>query len=257
MEATRLWTEETQVRLFETDFQKRWKASAFFAALQEAASVHASRLGYDYREMLTRNQAWIISRLKIRFEAFPLTGETVNIRTWPKGIQQRLFFVRDFELTGGAGQMLARATAAYLLVDTSARRILAPRALGGELPLNENLHALEETLEKLEPPDQMEAVFTMPVRYSAVDLMEHVNNTRYVEWVTDCFSFEEHRQQRLASIQMNYINEVRPGEQVELRRGQRVPGSGVWYVTGENRTTQLRAFEAAVEWHSAEGQQAE
>ena len=52
--------------------------------------------------------------------------------------------------------------------------------------------------------------------YSAVDLMGHVNNTRYVEWICNCFPQEKYQQEQIAWLQINYNNEVRPNEIVQL-----------------------------------------
>jgi hypothetical protein len=76
----------------------------------------------------------------------------------------------------------------------------------------------------------------------------HVNNTRYIDWVSDCFSFEEYQAQRPAWLQINFLNEVRPGEAVTLYRAPYPGDPAAWYVTGTNQNTGARAFEAAVGW---------
>ena len=87
------------------------------------------------------------------------------------------------------------------------------------LDIGYGLAAIDEPLEKIPAVEAMEEAITVQASYSAVDLMGHVNNARYIDWISDCFTFDQHREQTPASIQINYINEVRPGEQVRIQRG--------------------------------------
>ena len=50
--------------------------------------------------------------------------------------------------------------------------------------------------------------------YSEVDLVGHVNNARYVEWIANCFPLEQFQDQRIAWLQVNYLAEVKAGERV-------------------------------------------
>jgi medium-chain acyl-[acyl-carrier-protein] hydrolase len=248
MQLKKVWLEETQVESSETDFHKRWKISSFFEAMQEAAARHASHLGFGYRDLLAQDMVWILSRVKIQFHDFPLHEEKVTIQTWPKTIQQRLFFLRDFILFGSDGRKCASASSAYVLVNPKARRVLPAQALTAAMPDNQGLFAIDEALEKITGAEPLVECQCVEARYSTVDLIGHVNNARYIDWVSDCFSFEEHQTGRLKWLQINYINEVKPGESVQLSRAPYPQTPGGWYVTGTNLQTGQKAFEAALQW---------
>lgn len=243
-----IWDEQTTVRSADTDFLQRWKLSGFFAAMQEVASHHAAHLGYDYRDMLERDTVWVLSRAKVRFHAFPQMGETVHLQTWPKGLQQKIFFMRDFFIIGADGHKLADASLAYVLINTRLRRVLPPSALGGAIPDNNGRAAIAEPLEKIPTVERLEEMQAVQANYSAVDLMGHVNNARYIDWISDCFTFDQHRERMPMSIQINYINEVRPGEQVRIFRGSRPDDTSSWYMCGENTSSGSKAFDAEFRW---------
>ncbi len=243
-----IWHENTSVRSADTDFLQRWKISGFFAAMVEAAARHAEHLGFGFHEMMKADRIWVLSRLKIRIFAFPRISDRVTIQTWPKGIQQKLFFMRDYHVLGENGEKYASATSAYVLISPRARRMLLPQSLTGYLPDNGGLSALDETLEKIPTVEPLEAQFTVQAGYSAVDLMGHVNNTRYIDWASDCFSFEEHSAHSLSWLQINYINEIKPGEQVMLYKGAYPETPGAWYIAGQNLSTGQKAFEMALGW---------
>lgn len=249
MERKTVWVEETRVKSYETDFLYRWKPACFFQHMQEAATNHASHLGFDYTVMFAQDMIWVLTRMKLKIYEFPRLREAVKVRTWPKGIQQKLFFMRDFQFSKPDGGLYAVATSAWLLMNVSARRMLLPQNLNGDLPDNGGMYALDEPLEKISP-GALEEQFRTETGYSAVDLMDHVNNARYIEWVMDCFPQQTHREQKLDWIQINYSNEIKPGECVAISSGQAEGGDGLWYVQGNNLTSPARAFDAAVKWSS-------
>ena len=147
-----IWEEEVPVRSFETDFMESWKPACIFQAMQDTASHHASHFGYAFKFMLAKDMILILSRVKVKFFALPVLGDRVVIRTWPKGIQQKVFFMRDFQLMSPEGRQFAVATTAWILVNPKARRMLLPQALPGKIPDNGWLSALDEPLEKIPLP---------------------------------------------------------------------------------------------------------
>ncbi len=54
------------------------------------------------------------------------------------------------------------------------------------------------------------------VGYSDVDVNEHLNNSRYVDFIMDCFTLEEHKKHSIKSIEVNYSNEALPGDTITL-----------------------------------------
>jgi acyl-ACP thioesterase len=242
-------TELATIQSSQADFQNRLKLSSFFTLMQDMASNHADALGVGYDALLRQDMAWVLSRKKIQFFDFPRMGETVTLKTWPKGLQQKLFFMRDHEMTGADGRRLAAATSAYVLINARTRRIVMPAALDLNIPDNGGLSAINETLEKIPAaPEGLRECQTIHAAYSAVDVIGHVNNSRYVEWISDCFSMEEHRANRPAWLQINFLNEVLPGERVILHRGARGENPGAWYLSGTNAASGTKAFEAELHW---------
>jgi acyl-ACP thioesterase len=79
-------------------------------------------------------------------------------------------------------------------------------------------------------------------------MMGHANSARYLEWISDCFPLDVYEQRRLDWLQINYVNEVKPGERVAVSCGQADHDPNQWNVYGLNTSTQARAFEAALRW---------
>ncbi len=241
-----IYEETVRVNAFECDFNQKWKPAAFFQHLTEAAVIHAARLGVGYEAMGAKNLFWVHSRMKIQFFKYPAVHDAVTIRTWPKTIQQKLFFIRDFEAVDAAGERLASATSAWLILDAASRRMVPPQSLDLVIPALSERIGLAEPLERLRLEEDGEERLRVRAAYSAVDMVGHVNNSRYVEWICDAFPFEDYQNQKIDWLQINYDKEVRPGEEVSVLVKEQE--AGLWGVAGMNRTGVSRAFEALVQW---------
>lgn len=242
-----IFEDSIRVNAYDCDFNGCWKPAAFFQHMSESANLHAAKLGVGYDEMIQHGLTWVQARMKIKFLRFPRIGEQIIIRTWPKTIQQKLFFIRDFELVNLAGEMLAQATSAWLVIDTESRRLVPPRTISLTLPGLESRHGLDEPLEKIDLIPGGEEHLQARVGYSSVDIVGHTNNSRYVEWICDAFPFDTYQQQRLDCLQINYIHEVLPGEEVSIRVNQ-LDGTETCGVQGFNLSNQTIAFESMLKW---------
>lgn len=241
-----------KVNTFECDFNHRLKPAAFFQRLTETAGEHAARLGFGYEAMQNRGYFWVLARMKVKFLRFPQGGETAIIRTWPKTIQQKLFYVRDFQVLDSGETPLALATSAWLVVDAVQRRMVPPQAARLDLPGLPDRAGLDEPLEKIGLKGSGTEVLRRRAGYSAVDVLGHVNNSRYVESICDAFPLEHYRHNTLDWLQVNYDHEVQPEEEVAVLVEQSAADAGLWTVEGLNRSNGTRAFEAALHWRELE-----
>ena len=239
-----------QINSYECDFERCWKPAAFFQHLTEAATIHAAKLGVGFEAMVAQNIFWVHSRMKIKFFAYPQAGDQITIRTWPKTIQQKLFFIRDFEVVDKNEEKIAVATSAWLVIDATTRRMVLPHKINMDLPALSDRAGLDEPLEKLGFSDQGGECLRVKAGYSAIDMLGHVNNSRYVEWICDCFPLEEYRRGKLDSIQINYEHEVLPGEEVALSVAGSPTDPHESRVVGENYSSGKRAFDALLRWRS-------
>ena len=242
-----VWTETTTVKPYETDFKGLWKPHCFFQVFQQAATNHAEHLGVGYHALLDKGVAWLLARLKLKVYRLPALEETLTIQTWPRGLQQKIFFMRDFYLLDSHEQKVAAATSAWMVVNVEQRSIVKPDpAMLKWLPANPGRLALEERIDKITVPDDLQELFTVQARFSTIDLIGHVNNTRYIEWAADCFSMGDYREKELDSIQINYASEVKPDEWVSMQVSRQ--NDKTFVIAGSNLTSGARAFEVVWSW---------
>ena len=109
------------VASYEADLTGKLSLFALFNRFQDLAEIHAAYLQVGYDLLRESKLAWILSRIKVQILSLPGWGDTVQLATWPKGID-RLFAQREFSLKNEMGETLVLATSAWLLVDIEKNR---------------------------------------------------------------------------------------------------------------------------------------
>ncbi len=199
------YQETFRVRYSEGDRHGRLKLRTFFDYAQEVAGSHATALGCGLEALLARRQAWVLSRIRVRFHQYPSIGELVTMKTWPSGFDH-LFARREFELVNADGALLVEATSFWLFLDTEHMRILnAVKEIGELMPDNSALPVHFAEVGKLATPTAGDLA-EFPIRETQIDLNGHLNNAEYAAFIQDMLG----EGSRPAELQVNYQKSVPP-----------------------------------------------
>ena len=222
------------IKCYEVDSAKRLKPTAFMDMAQEMAYQAASAMKFGYYELIAKNLAWVLSRMRFRFLDTPHWEDEVTIRTWHRGAFGP-FFVRDFEVVGKDGHRMIEATSSWVVIDVESRRMSHPEDV---LPKEDTAchdFAIETPAGKVMMPRGVEPeyVTTHKVAYSDIDLVGHTNNARYVAWALDCLEFGGDSI-RVDEVEIVFHHEARPGDEIALLK---VEKDGWVYVEGRREET--------------------
>ena len=210
-----VWQEKVTLRFGSVDRSDRLTLGAAFGFFQEAAISHAAVLGVGRDAMAGNGQAWVLSRLSVFIEKRPRYGETIIVRSWPRG-PEKLFCLRDYDISDESGIVLARGRSGWLVLDVEKRRPLRVQGVLEKLPLNEGLDALPSGPQSLDDRATLASAGSRQAVYSDIDFYGHVNNVRYVQWVQDMTPPDLLDKANQMRLDINYMSETLPGETVEL-----------------------------------------
>ncbi|MDR2585237.1 MAG: hypothetical protein LBC84_03315 [Prevotellaceae bacterium] len=216
----------------DVDQNKRLRLTRFLQKTQEAAEAHADLYQCGYHHLITQNIVWVLSRMRLHIVRMPQWEEPVQLQTWHKRVE-RIFSLRDFILFDAHNRPIITATSAWLLMDTHTRRMLRVENV---LPYLANIRIEQEAItqvpDKLTPPNNTPLLLdqTHRVVYSDLDLINHVTNTKYVEWTLDALPFEAINTQTITTLQINFNVEARHNDCVELWHAS--PNANTHYVEG-------------------------
>ncbi len=210
---------------------------------QEAAGNHALHLAAGYDQLQQKNLFWALSRITVEIDRMPEWGETIEIETWPCALEG-LFFRRDFIVRGNGGEPLVRGVSGWILVHTETMRPQRFSALGLTLPDNAGKYALDHFPDRLNGQTG-ETIFQKKILYNEIDMNRHVNNTRYLDWVMDCFSYDHFTQFSLNSFSLEFLTETRWGDDIELHSGSE---NQTYHIHAIKSGSNKAAFKAETSW---------
>lgn len=206
--------------------------------MQEAARNHAHKLGWGVQLLKTKQQFWVLSRIIISVDKYPTTGTSIEIETWPKD-KDKIFALRDF-LVRQNDEIIARGTSSWALLQLPGRRPASLDDFGEIMSARKDMHAIEEAPQKLLSIKKPDATFTHKVVFSELDQNGHVNNGRYINWLLDTFPTDFHRTNRVKNMQLNYLAEVFPDQELHIARQQLGPNSYLLEVTDAQKKALFR-----------------
>ncbi len=213
----KLFNRQYRVRYYEADFRGSLRPVTMLDYLQDAASGDSVRTGSSVMDLRERNMTWVLSRYHVKFLGYPGLGETLNVRTWRSGIDG-LFALREFEVTGETGNLLALATSSWAIIKMDTKRPVRIENIFPDLSIIEQ-RALDDNFKTLPKPDNCDIEKSFPVRIADLDVNRHVNNTVYAGWALETVPDDILLNHRLAEIEISYRAEAFYGNTVTVRTG--------------------------------------
>jgi acyl-ACP thioesterase len=210
-----LHTKPFTVRYYEVGPSRLVRPATLLDYLQDAAAEHASLLSIGVQDLHHRDLTWVLSRLRLTVDRYPGVGETVLVRTWPSS-RGSLLSHREFEVLDQAGEIVARATTAWVVLDMVRRRPVRLAEVLPDYPL-EPRRAIDEEFPPLQRPEPSVRELHFTVRQSDLDMNRHVNNAVYVGWALESAAVEVAADFRPVDLEVAYRAEALAGETVAAR----------------------------------------
>ncbi len=189
------------------------KPSMLLFYAQDVAASHCLELGTDYDSMAAKGLFWAVIRHRVLVNRMPRRQERITVETWPMPTT-RVAYPRATVAYDGAGAELFRIISLWVIMDLESRAMILPGrsgvevlglTRGGELAVPGSL-----------TPRLLQNRESRTVRYSDLDRNGHMNNCRYLEWVTDLLPSGFHGSHRMAEFTVCYLSEAREGEALTL-----------------------------------------
>ncbi|MFA8434591.1 MAG: acyl-[acyl-carrier-protein] thioesterase [Marinifilaceae bacterium] len=215
--AQNYFEEEFRIGSFEIDLHGNAKLSALCNFLQEIAGNHASSMESGMQNLFDQNLAWVLSRLQLKIYNSPRWNDKIRIRTWPVGIEG-VFAIRDFQIFNTDNAIIAEASSAWLVINLLNRRPVRPHSIVEKMNYQGNHRIFSESIKKIPPVNVLDPVDQLTVRFSDLDLNQHVNNVKYIKWLADSCPPEVLMHQRISEVEINFLHESKLGEELAIFR---------------------------------------
>ena len=200
--------------------------------LQLTAAAHSEIGGISFSDMQEFNQAWVLSRMRVEISELPKWKDIVTVKTWINTLENSRS-VRALELYVNGKKMVGCETF-WAVFNTKIRR---PEALAlpfEHFELYPEQKATQKSFSKINLNNEKESVFEKTVVLSDLDIVNHVNNVKYLEWCLDFVDEKLIFNSKIESFEMNFLKELSLKDKVDIISSVRLLGSGHENVNAES-----------------------
>ena len=209
------------------DCHRRLKPSTLLYFIQDIACCHAIELGTGWEALAEKHLFWALIRHKIQITRMPVAGETITIETWPMPTT-RVAYPRATVAYDAEGKELFRSVALWVLMDLQTRGMILPGKSG--VIVNGLTRGTELEMPPSILPKTLDNCISRTVRFSELDRNGHMNNTHYMNWISDLLPSSFHKDHPVKEITLCYLAEALEGQ--ELYMSWDVDDQGVLSVDG-------------------------
>ncbi|WP_042147057.1 acyl-[acyl-carrier-protein] thioesterase [Paucisalibacillus sp. EB02] len=246
MKQTIQYKKNYHIELGDVDFKKELRLSALFGYFQDVANLAAESLGVGITQLVENyGVAFVLMRIRVDVIRNPKLDEEVTIKTWPLK-PRKLEFERDYLVYDKNGKVIARAVSVWVIMDLKKRRLKRSEAINLEYPELIEDRAIEVSIGKLKGTENLQTAYHKTIGYSDIDFNGHLNNSKYVDYIMDCFQLAEHKRYRISSIEVNYLNEALPGDTLILKKDLSNMDQNIIFVEGLREEDEKVVFRSQV-----------
>jgi acyl-ACP thioesterase len=209
--------------------------------LQLTAGTHAELGGISFTDMQAFNQAWVLSRMRVEIIALPQWRDTVTVKTWIISLEKSRS-VRALEMYV-SGKKIIGCETFWAVFNTATRRPEALALPDDHFEKFPQHFATDERVKKVTIQDTMEIVGHHKVVLSDLDIVNHVNNVKYLEWCLDTVAPDLILDQQLKSFDLNFMKELVLGDEVAILKSG--PESAVTFSIVKGQTA---CFGLKLQW---------
>lgn len=217
MEFSKVGTYKFVIDAYLTDFRGRATLSMIGGFMLQAATKHAEQRGFGYHDMTDQQRAWVLSRMAIEIDEYPMNDTIFIINTWVYDVN-RLFTERHFSFEDENGKEIGSAKSIWASIDLATRR---PTNVSEMEDLIAYVHkeksAPIEGMKKIPAlKDDFVKAAEFVVKYSDVDINKHLNSMKYIEHTVDVFDIRMYETREIGRFEINYINEGHYGTHIDI-----------------------------------------
>ncbi|KAL3636030.1 hypothetical protein CASFOL_020577 [Castilleja foliolosa] len=205
------------IRSNEVGPDKTMTVESILNLLQETALNHVWLTGLMRQfgttaGMIRNNLIWVVSRMQVQVDHYPIWGEVIEIDTWV-GSSGKNGMRRDWLLRSQAtGLELARGTSTWAMMNKHTRRLSKmPDDVRAEIsPWFIEKQEIEESSNEMEKVNSDNASYVnsdLKAKRSDLDMNHHVNNVMYVKWMLETIPEDFLENHQLSDISIEYRRE--------------------------------------------------
>ena len=184
--------------------------------LQLTAATHSESGGFSFTDMQQFDQAWVLSRMRLEITKLPKWKDIITIRTWIISLENSRS-VRAMEVAVN-GEKCIGAETFWAVFNTRTRRPEGMALPHDHCEKYPERKATDMPVSRIDIDEAQQKVFEKTVVLSDLDIVNHVNNVKYLEWCMDLVDENLIMKQKITDFDMNFLKELSLKDQVEIHQ---------------------------------------
>ena len=205
-------TAKYEIRAGEIDKSGKTTVPALLQLMQETSLKHIIKLKASIWDL--KDSSWVLLSKKLVINRLPSLGEKISIFTYPAGVK-RIYAFRDYWVHDAQGDLIAKATTTWTLMDLTSRKIVPIPIPITKLPLPESTDTLQRAATSLRLPDVPYKSSEFRIGYFHLDWNNHVNNVHFARFMMETVEslFESYTPQEVHIV---FRGEALIGDQLKV-----------------------------------------
>lgn len=209
--------------------------------LQDTAGYHAEQGGFGMRDMMANNQSWVLTRFAMEVDELPKLNDVITIKSWISFVKGA-FSNREYEVFVN-DELFVRATSSWTVINFVKRQVenlmIDTKGISFDTSIS-----MSKPAQRININIDFEKITDFEVKFSALDMLQHVSNLRYLDWTMDNVNHEKILDGKLKKITVNYMKELTLWDKV----GIYVSTNDNQQVVKMNKNAGEICFVAKLEW---------
>ena len=207
----KILTESYKIASYLVNMKNRAGLYSVLNLIQDVGWIH----GIHLQVRLPENQNWVFTRQKLIMNEWPVWDESLTIKTWirpPLGP----FLLRDYELFIG-DRKIGEATSTFGVMDLQTRKMITTdwKSYASIWQTTDHLVHMPQ---KIILTEKLSDLAQFQVRNSDLDMNQHVNNTKYSQWILDAVPLDIIKADLIIhEYEVNFLAETKSGDVVTVQ----------------------------------------
>ncbi len=183
--------------------------------LQKISTDSANELGFGHDLVRKNNLAWVLNKIKIRFNRPIKMGETITFYTWPLA-PKHFTADRDYKAVDEKGEVVFSGISVWNLIDLSKRSLTSTEIVKDIEVDYKQERAMEDlSFNRVKLNDNYLLKYEKIIRLSEIDINDHVNNTNYFVYAQDTLTKEEYNK-TIKEVEIKFNQELHLEETLQI-----------------------------------------
>lgn len=200
-----------EVHSYEVMANQKLNPASLIDYLNDIAEHHSESLGYSMETLFKNEFSWIVLNWNICLKKLPILRDIITIETWISQVK-RCFAFREFVIKDSQNKEIIRASSQWIFYHLKKQRSTKiPLELSSLWPINPDVSCPFQLIDSdlFNNIDYYIEETEYSIHRQDIDFLEHVHNSRYIDWIIDNKPDFIAKQYYLKHLQVFYKHELK------------------------------------------------